>query len=1467
MKRIFLLLLLLSLVGIASAADPDGTYYKNVVINHNLVQGTLTNFVYPINLSGDTGIGAHAQSDGRDIRIINETGTYLNFELENFSISNGVANGIIWVRTPSLNNTTDQINVIKYGNSSATSYENKTGVWGDGYSQIVLHLNESGTSTTGDFKDSTSNGFNSVSTSNQANRTVGKLGYGQSFNGINSYLSFGYHSALQPTGNFTISGWVYNEGNSGSYQGIMGNMYWGKSKGAEIQQTGSNSVKLDIQNGSEISSSLGTITTNQWKYVTGVYEGQKSRLYIDGSYIGESASTLQVSYYQTEAFRLGSMDVYDTSPTSGNWFKGSLDEVHLANTARSADWIATEYNSQNNNSFAVSGAENTTTPPGTADFSTNVSSGTWPLSVAFTDLSTNSPTSWNWQFGDGSANVTTKNATHTFSQPGTYVVNLTATNATGSSTANKTINVSKQTPVITWNNPANITNTTALSSTQLNAAASVNGTFVYNPDIGTVLSVGTHTLSTTFTPTDSNNYTTTTKNVTIIVNEYTWYWQFGDGQTSFEQNPYHVYSNPGIYSTILSVHRDGVYDTITKTEYINVSSDGVLPVANFTANITHGNDSVTIGFTDLSENATSWYWDFNNDSTIDSTEQNPIYTFTPGTYTVNLTVSNYNGNDSESKIDYITVNSSPLYPIANYSCSDISGLVPLTVSFSDLSSNASSLEWFFGDDINTTLENPKHTFTQAGVYNTTLVATNSNGTSNITRQITVTGAVQNYTLSPSMINRIKEFPEEGTITSYYIDTGGLQESGRYRSLMNFTIPPNKKINKAILSTSWFYKVDGWNNNTTVEVYGLSSSWNTSSVDWDNRTNGVSWSNAGMDWFDKNDVSQGTTPFDSVLINKTLTPHNSSIELDVTDLIESFANKSKQNNGIILKTKIEQDDYVAFYILNTTLYLYTEEADPLANFTCDILSGSAPLTVSFVDDSIGNTSEWFFGDGTHTTLSNPTHTFNQSGVYNVSLVVTNSKGISTTTKQITVTGSVQNYTIFPTAYSRVKELPGNWTLTSYYLDTGGLRDSGRYRSLLLYDIPENKKINKAILSSAWFYKVDSWTNNTTIGVYGVNSSWDASYVDWNNRTLNISWSNTGIDWFDRDGTQQGTKPYDSINITTNLVPNTSYFEFDVTNLVKQFANGSKQNNGILLKTSLENEDYVAVYVANTTLYLYTENKTVPTITWQTPTDIDYGTVLSDTQLNAEANIEGTFTYEPASGTELDVGDGQALNCTFTPTDTTNYTTATATVYINVNEQHTSNPPIANFSANVTSGTAPLGVAFTDSSSENPTAWNYSFGDGNYSNSSNPIHTYYIAGTYNVSLWASNEDGSDTETKINYINVTNAPTYPPVANFTGIPLNGTFPLKVKFTSNSTNATSYYWDFENDGRIDSNTTNPLHAYGKAGNYSVNLTVSNIYGINSTVRTNYISITNQTTPTSDDIWDILKHYFPWMFISMEAA
>ena len=83
-------------------------------------------------------------------------------------------------------------------------------------------------------------------------------------------------------------------------------------------------------------------------------------------------------------------------------------------------------------------------------------------------------------------------------------------------------------------------------------------------------------------------------------------------------------------------------------------------------------------------------------------------------------------------------------------------------------------------------------------------------------------------------------------------------------------------------------------------------------------------------------------------------------------------------------------------------------------------------------------------------------------------------------------------------------------------------------------------------------------------------------------------------------------------------------------------------------------------------LTVNNKVTPVITWSDPANIVYGMALSGAQLNATANVPGSFAYSPAAGVVLNAGVSQALNVTFTPNDTANYNSASATAHIDVDK---------------------------------------------------------------------------------------------------------------------------------------------------------------------------------------------------------
>ena len=186
---------------------------------------------------------------------------------------------------------------------------------------------------------------------------------------------------------------------------------------------------------------------------------------------------------------------------------------------------------------------------------------------------------------------------------------------------------------------------------------------------------------------------------------------------------------------------DGIIDIPYVSDNGNVTDEYplirfVLPVANFNANPTKGFVPLTVEFTDLSKDATSISWDINGDRKPDNTNKSFVHVYdTPGIYNVILTASNKNGTDSKTL--QIIAEEFKVLPVADFSASVMSGYAPLSVQFTDLSQNAVSRSWNFGDGATSTEQNPMYIYSATGTYTVSLAATNENGTVSKTATITV----------------------------------------------------------------------------------------------------------------------------------------------------------------------------------------------------------------------------------------------------------------------------------------------------------------------------------------------------------------------------------------------------------------------------------------------------------------------------------------------------------------------------------------------------------------------------------------------------------------------------------------------------------------------------------------------------------------------------------------------------------
>jgi PKD repeat protein len=319
--------------------------------------------------------------------------------------------------------------------------------------------------------------------------------------------------------------------------------------------------------------------------------------------------------------------------------------------------------------FDSSGYFGTATIAPVASFTKDKTGGTSPVTVVFTDTSSNTPTSWYWVFGDGSSvNATLQSPVHTFTGAGTYNVNLTATNTGGSSTtATQAITVGDA-PVASFTK---------------DKTGGVNPCTVQFTDTST----GTPTL--------------------------TYYWVFGDGSSvnATQQNPVHTFSGAGTYNVNVTVTNS--YGTSqSATQAISV---GVSLTAAFTKDKTGGANPCTVQFTDTSTNTPiSWYWVFGDGNT--STAHNPDYTYVDaGSFDANLTATNMYGSDTAA------VQTIDAYMVPNFAGSPTNGLQPLSVAFTDTTTgHPDAWFWDFGDGNGSVLQNPTYVYPDPGTYTVNL---------------------------------------------------------------------------------------------------------------------------------------------------------------------------------------------------------------------------------------------------------------------------------------------------------------------------------------------------------------------------------------------------------------------------------------------------------------------------------------------------------------------------------------------------------------------------------------------------------------------------------------------------------------------------------------------------------------------------------------------------------------------------
>jgi len=299
---------------------------------------------------------------------------------------------------------------------------------------------------------------------------------------------------------------------------------------------------------------------------------------------------------------------------------------------------------------------------------------------------------WFWDFGDPASGTndtsSLQNPTHVFSVVGNYSVNL----------------------IIKTNNGCGDTITKSV-----NVQNAISPDFSYDPACW-------------LTSSQFHNFSTPFNLDSVCI------WDFGNGTYDQNCNPSHIYAFPGSYQVTLTMIADGgCVSSITKNVIV---SD--IPVAKPTSTpaCIHNPYMFVENSTISSGSIVRWDWQIPELGVHFDNIQNPVYTFdTVKTYVVKLKVTSDAGCTDTSSTT-ITV-----YPLAvpNFTFSPPYGAPPLTVRDSNLSTNATSYQWDFGDGTaGSTSPNPLHTYTDTGQFVIHLIATSAKGCSDsITKRIYV----------------------------------------------------------------------------------------------------------------------------------------------------------------------------------------------------------------------------------------------------------------------------------------------------------------------------------------------------------------------------------------------------------------------------------------------------------------------------------------------------------------------------------------------------------------------------------------------------------------------------------------------------------------------------------------------------------------------------------------------------------
>ncbi len=643
-----------------------------------------------------------------------------------------------------------------------------------------------------------------------------------------------------------------------------------------------------------------------------------------------------------------------------------------------------------------------------ANFTADYTAGCAPLVVHFTNTSTGA-TSYSWNLGNGATPIIANPST-SYTTPGTYTVTLTAYSGGSSSTHTITITVYPVPTVNFYANDTSVCPGTPVTFTS-NSLGGVAGPLTYTWNFGDgyagssatpshpYLSPGTYNVTLSvinaqgcissltksvymhvFTPavvnfTASPNYFCTAPGVAVFNNlttgtpGITYYWSFGDGGSSTSASPTHSYTAAGTYTVkLIATDGNGCTDTFTRPSYIGVG--------NLTAGFSFispscVNSSVT--FINTSNAHTSSSWSFGDGGR--DTANNPTHAYSaPGIYTVTLIVSD--GYCYDTIVHTITISPGPATSFIispGASCP-----APTTLTFIGTAPAGSSVTWLYGGGATGSGATASHTYANDGIDTISMVTVSAGGCRDTITQV---DTIHN------LISSIGAVPSSGCVPLTVPF-----------SLTLITTQPNptpQPYPYGVASYSWNFGDGSAPSSASAPSHTYTAVGVYTAI-----LTGVTGN--GCPFSDTMKIYVGTPP----TVTFTAVPTHvcagvpviftASHTGTVTDYIWAFGDGDSQIDSTNTASQYgmpgSPNKVTAYYngcpsipyVINN--YITVDSPSSLFSFGYSCLP---PTQVTFTNNSLGADSFlWLFGDGTTSTVWDPTHNYSSLSNYTVKLTTYN-----------------------------------------------------------------------------------------------------------------------------------------------------------------------------------------------------------------------------------------------------------------------------------------------------------------------------------------------------------------------------------------------------------------------------------------------------------------------------------------------